>query len=72
MHIGNIRAPAKFLQPHSIQMIPLAAKPLLTHTLSHTLTAQDHYEQAKKLVHETGYHRRDKELEELRVKLDQV
>jgi tetratricopeptide (TPR) repeat protein len=32
--------------------------------------AQDHYEKAKKLVDDTGYHRRDKEVEELRVKLE--
>jgi tetratricopeptide (TPR) repeat protein len=32
--------------------------------------AQDHYEKAKTLIAETGYHRRDKELEELRVKLE--
>lgn len=32
--------------------------------------AKEHYEEAKKLIAETGYHRRDKELEELRVALN--
>ncbi len=47
-----------------------AARLCLAMGSKHT-EAQDHYEKAKKLIDETGYHRRDKELEALKDQLKQ-